>query len=325
MTLAIGCDVSKWQKFFDPANASGVVDFAIQKVSEGLYIHDGLETMWQGVQKVGVRGGYHYQRSGTNWQTQADLFLSLAAKKSFHIYALDLEGYGNTVDKAMLLDTQSIINYWIAQTNKRVVLYTNINYYNQLRYYVGDAWLNTIPLWIAYPNQTPGFPVLPAGRQTWNIHQYSWTDPAIRWGTGSLTDANVYNGTVSQMQAWAGAVTPPPPTGEIMNGTAQEIKGNVPSIRTAPDVSGTKVGSLSPYVIVEFMELVNGSKVATDKWLKLPNGIHYVNQNVGGVEQFKILTMPTTPPPPVPSPLPDITVTIEADGYPTTTTTIKPL
>ena len=83
-----------------------------------------------------------------------------------------------------------------------------------------------------------------------------------------------------------------------MNGTAKEIKGNSPSIRSAPDVSGAKVGSLPAGVTIEFMELVPGSKVATDKWLKLPNGIHFVNQNVGGVEYFKILTMPTTQPPP---------------------------
>jgi len=323
MTLAIGCDVSRWQVRFDPANASDVVDFAIQKVSEGLYIHDGLETMWQGVQKVGIRGGYHYQRSGSNWQAQADLFLSLAAKKSFHIYALDLEGYGNTVDRAMLLDTQSIINYWIAQTNKRVVLYTNINYYNQLRYYVGDTWLDTIPLWIAYPNQNPGAPVLPAGRQTWSIHQYTWTDPATRWGTGALTDANVYNGTLSQMQAWAGAdaSTPPPPTGGTMKGEMLNYAVNVRNRTSGAIVAQLAVndvvyGTLAlegarEYIYFEKIYRANGtvqnwanSKAVTDD---------------GAGKDYMIITAESEPvPPPVEKKITDINIKLAAGSVVTT-------
>ena len=534
MTNAIGCDVSRYQIYFDPAKASGAVDFAIQKITEGLYIHSGLETMWAGVQKVGIRGAYHYQRSGVNWQAQADLFLNTAAKKSFHIYALDLEGYGNTVNSAMLLDTQRIINYWKTKASQRVILYTNINFYNQLKFVVGEVWLNTIPLWIAYPNQTPGKPVLPSGRQTWSVHQYSWTGIPSRWGTGYNTDENVFNGTLAEMQAWAGGTIIPPPVitdghqqirrynstiniwrgqarvkvtnnggdlirpsafistgaeviangdgwdklaphphkplslavsektwvqsvqfegrpfynsktsgvsvisttdksdaknlvsgtrtlaksginmfaastdpehvterhprtaigytldgkqiacvvdgrstisagvtlkelanimleagawyaleldggdssymavkgvqvsknGDIINGvktvratvnsvlyfteagmtngTAREALGNIASVRNAPDVSGAKVGTLAGGSTVSFMELVNGSKVATDKWLKLPDGISYVNQNVAGKVYFTILTMPSEPPPPVEKKITDIDIQLAA-------------
>jgi hypothetical protein len=97
-------------------------------------------------------------------------------------------------------------------------------------------------------------------------------------------------------------------------GTAREAKGNVASVRNAPDVSGAKIGTIAGGSTVNFMALVNGSKVATDKWLQLPDGISYVNQFVGGVTYFTVLTMPTTPPPPVPTGDTQISMTLKADG-----------
>ena len=63
MTNAVGCDISGWQVSFDPAKATGPVDFAIMKMSEGLteYITPRVLSGWL---QVGIRGGYHYQKSG---------------------------------------------------------------------------------------------------------------------------------------------------------------------------------------------------------------------------------------------------------------------
>lgn len=103
-----------------------------------------------------------------------------------------------------------------------------------------------------------------------------------------------------------------------MNGTAKENSGRSPSVRNDADVSSAKMYSLSPYQTIEFVEIVNGSKIVTDKWLKLPDG-NYVNYIVGGVTYFTILTMPGTPPPP-PSGTPSQIEMVLASG---STVTVK--
>jgi GH25 family lysozyme M1 (1,4-beta-N-acetylmuramidase) len=302
MTLAIGCDVANWQVRFDPSQATGLVDFAFQKVTDGINTHSALQSMWLGVKQVWVRGAYHYMRSGVNWQAQADKFLAVAEAKDFHIYALDLEGANNIVTDSFLFDTQRIINYWKSKTTKRVILYTNIEFYKKLQALGLNDWLSTIDLWIANPNLNPGFPPLPPYRTTWTFHQYSWWGKPERWGTGSPnTDEDVFNGTVNELRQWAGATTPPP-TGDTMTlGTAKEALGNIPSVKSIPDVSGAKVGQLTAGCTVSFEALVPGSKVATDSWLQLPNNGGFVNQKISGKNYFTILSMPSVTPPPVPT------------------------
>jgi hypothetical protein len=289
MTLAIGLDVANWQIYFNPDNASGVVDFAFQKVTDGIYAHSALETMWAGVKKIWVRGAYHYQRNG-NWQAQADKFLAVAGAKDFHIYALDVEGANNVVDNTFLFDTQRIINYWISKTNKRVVIYTNIDYYKQMRALGLGNWLDTIPLWIASPNLNPGAPSLPPYRTTWTFHQYSWWGEPARWGTGGKTDEDVYNGTVEQLRQWAGANIPP--TGETM--TIYDIKGAM-NIRAAASITSTDVGDL---FIGDRVEVTVVQISATDKWGKLskitraganvalPAAVCYVSLNTTGTVEY---------------------------------------
>lgn len=94
-------------------------------------------------------------------------------------------------------------------------------------------------------------------------------------------------------------------------GTAKENGGRTPSARNAPDVSGSKVYALSAYQTIEFVEIVDGSKVVSDKWLKLPDG-NFVNYIVSGVQYFDILTNPGIPPPAGVLP---VVVTVELEGY----------
>lgn len=320
MTNAIGCDVSRYQITFNPAIATGAINFAIQKISEGLYIHTGLETMWAGVKQIPIRGAYHYQRSGQAWQAQADLFLSLAQAKSFHIYALDLEGYGNIVDAAMLLDTQRIINYWIANTNKRVVLYTNISYYNQLKIIVGTDWLNSIPLWIAYPNHDPGNPVLPVSRATWSIHQYSWTGQAARWGTGANTDEDIFNGTVEQMRTWAGVIDAPP-TGETMakNKVIITWDGGCRE-REYPHASGVYRNILADNTIhysdYDPVPDMDDPTNTNKRWIKLQSGWYITTRYppTSGTIYQRALVEPIVAPPPAPAGDVSIDMTLKSDG-----------
>jgi len=276
MDLAIGPDVAVYQVTFDPALASGRVDFAIQKITDGTNVHDGLDVMWGGVKKVPIRGAYHYQRSNAGWQVQADKFLEVAGAKDFHIYALDVEGAYNFVDDAFFTNTRRIIDYWMSKTTQRVILYTNIGYYKQMRVLGMSDWLETIPLWIAYPNGLPGQPELPPERTTWSIHQYSWTGLASRWGTGARTDENVFNGTFDEMRVWAHVESGPPPIGETMQYKATAINNDT-RVRTFHNTLSTSrpLGYYSAGTVFEgdviwtatAADMVAGQMVG-DKWLQ---------------------------------------------------------
>lgn len=88
-----------------------------------------------------------------------------------------------------------------------------------------------------------------------------------------------------------------PQENNMANGTAKEALGKTPSVRNKADIGGAKVYSFLPNQTIEFVEIVNGSVIATDKWLKLPDG-NFVNYIVGGVTYFTVLTQPSVPPVP---------------------------
>ena len=96
----------------------------------------------------------------------------------------------------------------------------------------------------------------------------------------------------------------------IMNGKAKESLGKTPSVRTAPDISGTKVYTLAAGATVDYVTEVAGSVVKTDKWLKLADG-NYVNYVVSGVTYFTIITPPTPDPVTPPVTVKTVSLTIE--------------
>src|SRR3990172_1566609 len=96
---AIGPDLSWWKESYDPEGAPNQADFAITKATEGIYrIDPALESIWTGIQKLPIRGLFHYQRSEHSWQRQVDYFLDQANKYDLHILALDVERVNNNLD-----------------------------------------------------------------------------------------------------------------------------------------------------------------------------------------------------------------------------------
>lgn len=313
---AEGPDISHHDRGFDPAKATRRMNFAIMKLTEGTtWVDPMVEQNWQGVRQVRVRGGYHYQRSGMSWALQVQNFLTVAEKYDFHFLALDVEGTFNTYSDSFFADTRRIVDELRKQTDKRILIYTNISTYNLLRdslrrqYPDGEAWLNGVELWIAYPSSVRVSPPLPTGRTTWTIWQYSWTES----GFGTVRDsgdANVFNGTTEQLEAWAGVTTSPdpgePPKEEpVIPGKAREKLGKTSTIRLQPKVaSGNDVGSISPYSEIAFTEIVEGTNFPGDKWFKLADGRGYVNYIYNLREYYAILSMPSpgTDPDPEPDP-----------------------
>lgn len=275
---AIGCDLSRYDVSFDPQLATGPIDFAFQKATEGMsYVDSKYEEIWQGVKQIPVRGAYHYQLSGLSWIAQADHFLEITAKHDYHIYALDVEEYGNTYTDTYFADCKRVVDYWRKNANKKILIYTNGSTYTQM--YLAMArlygatytanWMNGVDLWIASPT-TAGAPWLPKGREKWTFHQYSWGGLPSRWGTGGTrVDENVFNGDLPALYQWLemeapSPIEPPTETEEIiMQGTIKAFT----NIRASYNKNSTDLGDLLTGDIVTWSEEWAGTDGLT--WIKL--------------------------------------------------------
>lgn len=249
---AVGADLSRYNVFFNPDAATSPIDFVFQKATQGItYIDTSYEEIWRGVQKVGIRGAYHYQSSGFSWEAQAKHFLEVANRHDYHIYSLDMEEYGNDYTDTFFIDAKRIIDYWRANSDKKVVLYTNSSSYNSMyhalvRAYGSPAktWMDELPLWLASPSSA-GSPILPPNRLTWQFHQYSWIGDPTRWGTGGTrVDENVFNGDVNQLNQWLGITGSSGGEGEIMTQRYKVTRPNGCNIRTDHNTSSQIVGVL---------------------------------------------------------------------------------
>jgi len=222
---AQGPDLSHWKDFYDPEKGTQRTDFAIMKLTEGTaYVDSRIDAIWSGVQKVPIRGGFHYQRSGMSWQAQADFFLKVAARYDFHMLILDVEPFNNTLNDSFFADAYRIINFWTEkQPSKRVMLYTNKDIFQNWMYPAikrlygasGVKWLcEDVPFWYAqYWNEwsVDKDPSMPAQRATWDLWQITARADPKEWGAGSLSlDLNVFNGTPEEMADWVRVTLPTP-------------------------------------------------------------------------------------------------------------------
>lgn len=217
---AQGPDISHWDESFNPAIATQRIDFVFFKLTEGTHFVDSLiEEMWHGVKQVPVRAGYHYQRSGFSWIQQADHFLKVASWFDLQALALDVEEINNVYNDAFFSDTRRILQRLREKApNKKIILYTNSNTYNQLYYafkrlypFDGTAFLESFDFWYAWPSRVFNEPILPKTRRnTWRFWQKAWDGKPEEWGTGSAADVNVFNGTRADLAQWAGITALPP-------------------------------------------------------------------------------------------------------------------
>lgn len=324
MTLAIGNDVSRYNITFNPSLASGPIDFSIQKATEGTtYVDLKYEEIWQGVSQVGIRGAYHYQRSGMSWEAQATHFLNISSQHDYHFSVLDVEEYGNIYNDTFFADTRRILDRW-RNAGRFVVLYTNINGYNLLysamsRLYgtSGITLLNSVPLWLSYPNELPGHPVTPTTRPNWWMHQYTYKGLPARWGTGgTAVDENVFNGTVNDLRNVLGlGDTTPPPTGGQMkkgilnsattvlnvrsgNSTAFPIVTTLNKVNGVSDEAYGELNTVSGWLHIQWIIRADGTRVDIDGWC-----------HAG----YLILT-DYTPPPSGEKPV--INISLRGEGYP---------
>jgi GH25 family lysozyme M1 (1,4-beta-N-acetylmuramidase) len=278
---ALGVDLSHWDWSFDPDKSIKVLDFAIQKVSEGLYQDPRLEIIWSGVKKVPIRGAYHYLRSAYSWKDQADFFLNIVNKKDYHILALDYERIGNVVNANFTNMAHQWMDYVKSKTNKLIILYTNPSHYAADLFPYGN-WMIDYPLWIAQywtsnvgPDRNPG---MPKNRKDWAIYQWAseinYVGHGHEYGCGldlnkpTSVDLNVFNGTAIEMQKWVNTgTTPPPPPSTVKTGYVNALIGL--NVRDQPSTLGKKLYAI-PYKmnVVIYTEKSGWYKISTsEEWV----------------------------------------------------------
>lgn len=188
MALARGYDVSDYQSSI-PADA----EFVIVKASEGGrteqtgYGAKVAEARRRGI----VLGHYHFIHCENPVAGEIDHFCRVVGDVPVgELLVLDFEPYGQPVADAQATAAK---NAWLAGVkarypNNRVGLYTSLDWWHRTDSECGDY------LWIADYVQ-PGAPRVQAA---WRFHQ--WTDSPL--------DCDVYNGTIDDLRAWAGAGAP---------------------------------------------------------------------------------------------------------------------
>ena len=206
---AKGVDISKWQGGWE---YQGNIDFIVVKATEGIGKDPAFDDYLPEVQKVPIRGAYHYFRTGYNPIQQAENFYNTIKDQGFHFLVVDYEKHNNTLDKE---GEQSLREFWNrleSLIDLPIVLYTSPYVFRDNLYAYNVKWA-TVPLWMAHYNdldpQVDGPEIFDA--TGWEIWQYSSEGPGEYYGAQSkYIDTNVYNGTVEDMQKWLGLDKPDP-------------------------------------------------------------------------------------------------------------------
>lgn len=177
--------------------------FAIVKATEGTgYKNPYHAQQYNGSYNVGmIRGSYHFALPDrSSGAAQADYFVDRGGAWSGDGKtlpgALDMEynPYGSTCygksKTAMGQWIRAFHDRYHARTGRWPIIYTSTSWWNQC---VGSAqnFGNTVPLWIARYNSSPG--ALPHGWGFWTFWQHSSTP----------IDKNLFNGAYNRLQALA--------------------------------------------------------------------------------------------------------------------------
>ena len=216
--------------------------------------------------------------------------------------------YGGQLANPVASDLRMAHDRLKIKTNKVSTTYSS-PYYSQI-YLQGFDWSRE-PLWIAhYGVSHPSTP----NNKVWDFWQFTdnLDGKALDPNGNYELDGNYFNGTHEQFNNKYGVSTPPP-TGEKMewkckiNGLAYR-SGNgttYPQIDTL-NIGDRVEGVLSGWIHGSKITRANGEVVIKDGWCS--SSATYME------------LLPDTPP----ATLPELRVTIEAEGYPTTTVIITP-
>jgi lysozyme len=202
-----GVDVSKYQGTVNwTAVKSSGRAFAFARISDGTTTPDTtFATNWSGIKAAGlVRGAYQYFRPGQDPVAQADLVIAkLGGKIAVGDLpaVLDLETTDGLASATVVARAKTWLARVEAGTGKRPIVYTAAFMSST----IGTSF-SAYPLWVA--NYGTTCPTMPTGWTNWKFWQSAST--GVVPGIAGNVDVNDFQGTLADLQAFAGAT----PTGD---------------------------------------------------------------------------------------------------------------
>ena len=196
-----GIDVSVYQGTIDwnAVKASGQ-KFAIARVSDGFYLDTTFQRNWAAIKAAGlIRGAYQFFEPGAAPIDQANLVIARVGRLGAGDLPvmLDVEVTGGRSPAAITDSIHRWVDAIRAGTGKTPFIYTGAYFWDGS---VGSYDFSSLPLDVAwYGTNCPGTPNA-WGR--WTMHQYSSTGRVP--GIAGNVDMNVFNGSLAQLQQWAG-------------------------------------------------------------------------------------------------------------------------
>lgn len=199
-----GVDVSKWQETVDwqSVKSDGIV-FAFARVSDGLNYPDAFfSDNWTGMKQVGIiRGVYQYFRPSQDAVAQAN-YLIQEVRDAGGLEASDLPPVID-IEKTEGMSASDIlakVDQWLETIKhglgRTPIIYTGSYFWDENIF--SDSYAS-YPLWIPHYT-TKECPLVPDPWQEWKIWQY--TDSASVAGISGNADANRFNGTLTDLQAF---------------------------------------------------------------------------------------------------------------------------
>jgi GH25 family lysozyme M1 (1,4-beta-N-acetylmuramidase) len=205
--VVYGVDVSGWQGTsinWSSVRAAGKV-FAFAKASEGTGFTDAsFAHNWPGMRNAGLlRGAYHFFRPGSDPTTQADHFVDVINANGGMVAGdlppvADVEVSDSQAASTVIARLRVFLDRVQARTGRLPLIYTANFFWGE---YLGNPNFSNYPLWVA--NYGPSCPYLPNAWSNWRFWQYS--DNATVSGIPGGVDADMFNGTLDDLRAFAGA------------------------------------------------------------------------------------------------------------------------
>ena len=233
-TVVEGIDVSEFQGNIDwnAVHASGR-QFAITRLGDGTYHDPTFARNWAGIRAAGmIRGAYLFWRPSSDPNAMADAIRTNVG----HLGAGDLpftidvecmcpasartcavSGPGCIGTAAAVANLRTLVARVTADTGKAPMVYTGTWFWNGGTYLNGAASFPSLDLWVS--GYTNGCVSVPSGWTDWRFWQYSDGTCAGCPVAGSAVpgvqsspsvDRNKFNGTLAQLQAFAGMTAGPP-------------------------------------------------------------------------------------------------------------------
>ncbi len=166
-----------------------------------------------------LRGAYQFFEPGEDATAQANLMVSKVGvlQKGDLPCMIDVETTGGESASTIASRVRTWLDIVEKGTGKVPVIYTGPYFWDDN---VRDTSFGHYPLWVA--DYGPSCPLVPNGWSSWTLWQYS--------DGGGKLDHDVFNGSLSAFDAWAGAsvATPSAPSGftQFVNRTPVDVDGD---------------------------------------------------------------------------------------------------